>query len=256
MEIKSISAFITGGASGLGAATARFLLSKGAHVTVMDANSERLAAVLAEFGERANGFAGDVTNPSDVNSALEAATTWTLPLRVAINCAGIGHAERILQKDGSPHSLESFERVIRVNLIGTFNVLRLSSGVISKMPVLESGERGVIINTASIAAFDGQIGQAAYASSKGALASLTLPAARDLAGVGIRVACIAPGIIDTPLLGQLPDEVRDRLAREVPFPKRLGLPEDYAVIAEMIIKSGYINGEVIRVDGALRMPPK
>lgn len=256
MEIESISAFITGGASGIGAATARFLLSKGARLTILDANSERLSAVLAEFGERANGIAGDVTSPSDVNSALELATAWPLPLRVAINCAGIGHAERILQKDGSPHDLENFERVIRVNLIGTFNVLRLCSSAISGMPALKDGERGVIINTASIAAYDGQIGQVAYASSKGAVTSLTLPAARDLAAAGIRVACIAPGIIDTPLLGQLPEEVRDRLAREIPFPKRLGLPEDYATVVEMIIKSGYINGEVIRVDGALRMAPK
>lgn len=256
MEIESISVFITGGASGIGAATARSLLTKGAYVTILDANTERLSAVLSELGERANGVAGDVTNPSDVNSALERATAWPLPLRVAINCAGIGHAERILQKNGLPHSLENFERIIRVNLIGTFNVLRLSSNAISQIPVLKNGERGVIINTASIAAYDGQIGQAAYASSKGAVTSLTLPAARDLAAVGIRVVSIAPGIIDTPLLGQLPGEVRDRLAQEVPFPKRLGLPDDYATVAEMIIKSEYINGEVIRVDGALRMAPK
>jgi NAD(P)-dependent dehydrogenase (short-subunit alcohol dehydrogenase family) len=177
-------------------------------------------------------------------------------MRVVVNCAGIGHVERVVQRDGAPHDLAAFERVVRTNLIGTFNVLRLAAAVMASNEPLGDNERGVIVNTASVAAFDGQIGQIAYAASKGGIVGLTLPAARDLSSVGIRVMTIAPGIIDTPLLGQLPEEVRMALAASVPFPKRLGVPQDYAQVVEMIIQSGYLNGEVIRLDGALRMAPK
>lgn len=255
MDISKISVLITGAASGLGAGTAERLIEGGALVTLMDRDPTKLKDQVASLGVGAVSSVGDVTNESDVYQALEVASS-VRPLRVVVNCAGIGHAERVVHRDGSPHSLDDFERVIRTNLIGTFNVLRLSGARIASNEPLEGGERGVIINTASIAAFDGQIGQIAYSASKGGVVGLTLAAARDLSSVGIRVMTIAPGIIDTPLLGQLPDEVRSSLAKSVPFPQRLGLPGDYALLVEMIIQSQYLNGEVIRMDGALRMPPK
>ena len=255
MDISKLSVFVTGGASGLGAATARHLAGLGAFVTLFDRDEGRLAEVSEAIGDAASWAAGDVVNESDVRLGLEKAA-MRRQLRAVVNCAGIGHAERIVTRDGAPHDLANFERVVRTNLIGTFNVLRLAGAAMAANEPLGDNERGVIINTASVAAFDGQIGQVAYSASKGGVVGLTLPAARDLSSVGIRVMTIAPGIIDTPLLGQLPDEVRAALASSVPFPRRLGMPLDYAQIVEMIIRSGYLNGEVIRLDGALRMAPK
>lgn len=255
MNLENISVFITGGASGLGAATAELMVSRGAFVTIFDRNAELAKSVSEKLGASASWASGDVTSESDVMAGLESACSKGA-LRLAVSCAGVGLAERIVKRDGSPHSLSSFERVINTNLIGTFNVLRLSSALMTKFEALEGGERGVIINTASIAAYDGQIGQVAYSASKGGIVGLTLPAARDLASVGIRVMAIAPGIVDTPLLGQLPNEVRTNLASSVPFPKRLGLPSDYANLVEAIVLNEYLNGEVIRIDGALRMGPK
>ena len=255
MDISRLSAFITGGASGLGAATAQHLIKLGALVTLFDRDEPRIKALASELGDSAHWAVGDVTSEADVTKALETAVLRR-PMRVVVNCAGIGHVERVVQRDGAPHDLAAFERVVRTNLIGTFNVLRLAAAVMASNEPLGDNERGVIVNTASVAAFDGQIGQIAYAASKGGIVGLTLPAARDLSSVGIRVMTIAPGIIDTPLLGQLPEEVRMALAASVPFPKRLGVPQDYAQVVEMIIQSGYLNGEVIRLDGALRMAPK
>ncbi len=255
MDISRLSAFVTGAGSGLGAATARHLAELGALVTLFDRDDKRVADVAREIGSSASWASGDVTSESDVRFGLEKATSHR-PLRVVVNCAGIGHVERVVSRDGIPHDLSAFERVIRTNLIGTFNVLRLAAALMAENEPLGDNERGVIVNTASVAAFDGQIGQIAYSASKGGVVGLTLPAARDLSSVGIRVMTIAPGIIDTPLLGQLPEEVRVALAASVPFPKRLGLPGDYAQLVEMVIQSGYLNGEVIRLDGALRMAPK
>ncbi|TAN28790.1 MAG: SDR family NAD(P)-dependent oxidoreductase [Actinomycetota bacterium] len=255
MDISKLSAFVTGGASGLGAATAKRLSELGAAVTIFDRDEERAKATAEELGNSVAWAAGDVTSESDVMQALERSMV-RLPLRVVVNCAGIGHIERVVNREGMPHDLVAFEKVIRVNLVGTFNVLRLASSLMASNEPVDDNERGVIVNTASVAAFDGQIGQVAYSASKGGLVGLTLPAARDLSSAGIRVMTIAPGIVDTPLLGQLPDEVRSALAASVPFPKRLGVPQDYALLVEMIVKSGYLNGEVIRLDGALRMAPK
>lgn len=255
MNLEKTSVFITGGASGLGAATAELLVSRGAFVTIFDRNAELAKSVSEKLGDSVGWSSGDVTSESDVMAGLEEACSRGA-LRLTVSCAGIGLAERIIKRDGDPHSLSSFERVISTNLIGTFNVLRLSSALMANNEPLAEGERGVIINTASIAAYDGQIGQIAYAASKGGIVGLTLPAARDLASVGIRVMAIAPGIVDTPLLGQLPGEVRSSLASSVPFPKRLGLPRDYANLVEAIVLNEYLNGEVIRIDGALRMGPK
>ncbi|MDA8271249.1 MAG: SDR family NAD(P)-dependent oxidoreductase [Actinomycetota bacterium] len=255
MDISRLSAFITGGASGLGAATAQHLIKLGALVTLFDRDEQRVKALANQLGDSASWAVGDVTTEADVSKALETAVLRR-PMRVVVNCAGIGHVERVVSRDGAPHDLAAFERVVRTNLIGTFNVLRLAAAMMASNEPLGDNERGVIVNTASVAAFDGQIGQIAYAASKGGIVGLTLPAARDLSSVGIRVMTIAPGIIDTPLLGQLPEEVRVALAASVPFPKRLGVPQDYAQVVEMIIQSGYLNGEVIRLDGALRMAPK
>lgn len=256
MKIENLSVLITGGASGLGGETGKLLHNLGAQVTLFDRDDDKLAEAAESLGDGCRAVKGDVTNPGDVAHAVAVAQEFDKPFRVVINCAGIGIAERTTSKDGTPHLLESFERVIQTNLIGTFNVLRVSAAAISLATPLEDDERGLIINTASIAAFDGQIGQVAYAASKGGVVSMTLPAARDLSSVGIRVMCIAPGIVDTPLLGQLPSEVRTNLANGVPFPKRLGLPLDYAQLVKSIIENGYLNGEVIRLDGALRMAPR
>lgn len=255
MDISQLSALVTGAGSGLGAATAKLISEQGGLVTLFDKDGAKVEKHAKFLGDNASWIDGDVTNESDVLAAVEKAKAFR-PLRVVVNCAGIGHIERVVGKTGLVHALSSFEKVININLVGTFNVLRLASAEIANNPPLENNERGVIINTASIAAYEGQIGQIAYAASKGGIVGLTLPAARDLAAVGIRVMAIAPGIVDTPLLGMLPEEVRASLANEVPFPKRLGVPEDYAEVVSMIIRSGYLNGEVIRVDGALRMGPK
>ena len=255
MDISKLSAFVTGGASGLGAATAKHLSELGAAVTIFDRDEAHAKAKAEELGGSVAWAAGDVTSESDVRQALEVSMVRR-PLRVVVNCAGIGHIERVVSRDGMPHDLAAFEKIIRVNLVGTFNVLRLASSIMASNDPVDDDERGVIINTASVAAYEGQIGQVAYSASKGGLVGLTLPAARDLSSVGIRVMTIAPGIIDTPLLGQLPQEVRAALAAGVPFPKRLGAPQDYALLVEMIVRNGYLNGDVIRLDGALRMAPK
>jgi len=253
MEITDTSALVTGGASGIGATVARRLAAAGAHVTIVDRNADMGTGIAEEIG----GFfaAADVTSPDGVAAAVATATEAG-PLRVAVGCAGIGWAERTVNRAGDPASLEAFRRVVDVNLVGTFNVLRLAAAAMSRADPLEDGERGVIINTASIAAFDGQIGQAAYAASKGGVVALTLATARDLSPTGIRVCTIAPGLVDTPLLGTLPEEARAALAAGVPFPKRLGHPDDYASLAMEIVRNRYLNGETIRMDAALRMPPK
>jgi len=258
MDINGVAAIITGGASGLGAATARRLAAAGAKVAILDLdrqgeNAEKLVAELG--GENAIFTPADVTDEESVTAAVAAAAELG-PLRIAANCAGIGWAERTIAKDSSPANLDPFKTVININLIGSFNVIRIAASAIAKTEPLEHGERGVIVNTASVAAFDGQIGQAAYSASKGGIVGMTLPIARDLSPVGIRVCTIAPGIFDTPLLGLLPDEARAALASGVPFPKRLGTPEDFASLVQQIAENGYLNGETIRLDGALRMPPK
>jgi NAD(P)-dependent dehydrogenase (short-subunit alcohol dehydrogenase family) len=252
MQVSGIAAVVTGGASGLGGATAQALAAAGARVFALDLPGaiEKAAEV-----EGVTYVPADVTSPAEVQAAIDTATSSGAPLRVAVNCAGVGTAGRVLSKKG-PHDLDAFRKVIEVNLIGTFNVLRLAAAGIAKTEPDQAGQRGVVINTASIAAFDGQIGQAAYASSKGGVVGLTLPAARDLATSGIRVVTIAPGIIDTPMLAGVTDEFRAALAAGVPFPQRLGLPSEYAKLALSIIDQDYLNGEVIRLDGALRMAPR
>jgi NAD(P)-dependent dehydrogenase (short-subunit alcohol dehydrogenase family) len=249
MELHGIGALVAGGASGLGEATARELATRGARVTVADLNEERGKALADEIG---GAFAAaDVTDEAQVQAAVEAVDG----LRLAVSCAGIGWAERTVKKDG-PAALQPFETVVRVNLIGTFNVLRLASATMSAGESDAEGERGVVVMTASIAAFDGQIGQTAYAASKGGVVGLTLPAARDLARLGIRVCTIAPGLFDTPLLAALPQEARDALGTSIPFPPRLGRPDEYAKLACHIAENSMLNGEVLRLDGALRMAPK
>jgi NAD(P)-dependent dehydrogenase (short-subunit alcohol dehydrogenase family) len=252
MQIEGANALVAGGASGLGAATARHLHEAGAHVTIADLNPERGAALAEELG--ANFVAADVTDGDQVAEAVRVAAGKD-GLRISICCAGIGWAEKVAGARGA-HSLEPFETVIRVNLIGTFNVLRLASAAMLANDPDGQGERGVCISTASIAAYDGQIGQIAYSASKGGIVGMTLPAARDVAQSGIRVNAIAPGLFDTPLLAGLPEEARNALGGQVPFPPRLGRPEEYAALAAHIIENTMLNGEVIRLDGALRMPPR
>lgn len=246
---------VTGGASGLGAATARALTSGGASVTILDLQEEKGEALAAELGGGTKFVMTDITDPDQVATAVELAGADG-PLRVAINCAGIGWAERTVARDGTPADFDRFKKVVQVNLFGTFNILSQVAGAMSKLDPLEFGERGVIVNTASVAAFDGQIGQAAYSASKGGVVGMTLPIARDLAAVGVRVCTICPGIFDTPLLALLPEPAREALAAGVPFPKRLGVPDDFAKMALAIIDNGYMNGETVRLDGSLRMAPK
>jgi NAD(P)-dependent dehydrogenase (short-subunit alcohol dehydrogenase family) len=247
-----MNALVAGGASGLGAATARALNAAGANVTIADIDAERGAALAEELG--AAFVATDVTDEAQVQAAVDQAAGED-GLRVSVSCAGIGPAEKTAGRKG-PHSLDLFERVIRINLIGSFNVLRLAAAKMLDNAPDSSGERGVHINTASIAAYDGQIGQVAYSASKGGIVGLTLPAARDLAQSGIRVCAIAPGLFDTPLLAGLPEEVRTSLGATVPFPPRLGRPDEYAALALHIVSNTMLNGEVIRLDGALRMAPR
>jgi NAD(P)-dependent dehydrogenase (short-subunit alcohol dehydrogenase family) len=249
MRIEGSTALVAGGASGLGAATARRLAAGGAQVTIADLNAEKGEALAGELGGRF--VACDVTKPDDVEAAVAAAKG----LRISVCCAGIGWAERTAGKRGA-HSFDPFQTVINVNLIGTFNVLRLAAAAMLGNEPDDEGERGVCINTASIAAYDGQIGQIAYSASKGGIVGMTLPAARDLASMGIRVVTIAPGLFDTPLLAGLPDEARAALGEQVPHPHRLGRPEEYGDLAAHIVANPMINGEVIRLDGALRMPPR
>jgi len=253
MEIKGSGALVSGGGSGLGEATARRLRAAGATVSILDRDASRGQALAKELG--AFFLEADVTDADQVAAAVEEAAS-VAPLRIAVNCAGIGVAERTIARDGTPHDYDHFVRVIMVNLVGTFNTLRLAASAISKTDPSGDGSRGVIVNTASIAAFDGQIGQLAYAASKGGIVGLTLPAARDLAPAGIRVCTIAPGLMDTPLLGRLQADAKDSLAKDVVFPKRLGDPAWFAQLVQAIVENPYLNGEVIRLDAALRMPPR
>ncbi len=254
MQIEGSRALIVGGASGLGEATARRLHALGARVTIADLNEDLGSALAAELGDGAQFVRADVTDAETVQAAVSAASQQG-DLRISVCCAGIGWAERIAGRRG-PHTPEPFETVIRVNLIGTFNVLRLAATAMLAGEPTSAGERGVCVNTASIAAFDGQIGQVAYSASKGGIGGLTLPAARDLASGGIRVCTIAPGTFDTPLLAGLPDEARAALGKAVPFPPRLGRPDEFAALTVHIVENEMLNGEVIRLDGALRMPPR
>jgi len=249
MKLDGIGALVAGGASGLGEATTRELAARGAEVTVADLNQDAGEALAHELGGRF--VEADVTDAGQLQAAVEAVDG----LRFAVSCAGIGWAERTVKRDGAA-ALEPFETVVRVNLIGTFNVLRLTAAAMAANDPDNEGERGAVVMTASIAAFDGQIGQAAYAASKGGVVGLTLPAARDLARLGIRVCTIAPGLFDTPLLAGLPEETRSALGAQIPFPSRLGRPEEYAKLACHVAENTMLNGEVLRLDGALRMPPR
>jgi 3-hydroxyacyl-CoA dehydrogenase/3-hydroxy-2-methylbutyryl-CoA dehydrogenase len=256
MQIQGTGALVVGGASGLGEATARALHERGAHVLIADLDADRGAALAAELGERARFAATDVTHADELQAAVAAAAALTGGgLRISVQCAGIGYAERVARARG-PHRLEAFEKVLAVNLTGTFNALRLASHAMLANEPDDAGQRGVCINTASIAAYDGQVGQIAYAASKGGVVAMTLPAARDLAGSGIRVCAIAPGLFDTPLLAALPAEAREQLAASIPFPPRLGRPAEFAELACHIVANEMLNGEVIRLDGALRMAPR
>ncbi|RVW02285.1 SDR family NAD(P)-dependent oxidoreductase [Rhodococcus spongiicola] len=254
MDIQGTAALITGAASGLGAATAKRFVDAGATVFGLD-----LAPSIERAGEAPAGvtfIAGDVTNEDDVQAALDKIGEAGIPLRAVVNCAGVGWAGRILSKSG-PHQLELFRTVINVNLIGTFNVMRLAANAMQHLPTVdEHGQRGIIINTASVAAFEGQIGQIAYTASKGGVHAMTITAARDLAQVGIRVNTIAPGTIDTPMLAGVTDEYRENLEAGIPFPSRLGRPGEYAQLAQFLTEHDYINGETVRMDGALRMAPR
>jgi NAD(P)-dependent dehydrogenase (short-subunit alcohol dehydrogenase family) len=249
MQLDNTSAIVTGGASGLGAATAAALAAQGVAVFALDLNVDDAPAV-----DGVTYVATDVTDPAQVQAAVDRAAA-AAPLRTVVNCAGIGPSMRILGKKG-PHDLELYASVVKVNLIGTFNVMALAAERIAETDPDEQGQRGVIINTASIAAYDGQVGQAAYSSTKGGIVGLTLPAARDLAQYGIRVCAIAPGIVDTPMLATVSEEFRAGLAAGVPFPQRLARPDEYAQLALSILDHDYLNGEVIRMDGALRMAPR
>ena len=254
MQIKNGVFVVTGGASGLGGATSAMLVANGGTVVIADVAAERGTAYARELGDRAHFVACDVASEADGKTVI--ATAHALgPLRGLINCAGIAIGEKTVGKDG-PHQLDTFSRVVRVNLIGTFNMIRLAAEAMSAHDPGADGERGVVINTASVAAFDGQIGQAAYSASKGGIVGMTLPVARDLAELGVRVMTIAPGIFETPLLGTLPESVRASLAAQVPFPKRLGQPDEYAALALHIITNVMLNAETIRLDGAIRMGPR
>ena len=253
MEIKGQAAIVTGGASGLGAATARALAAAGAKVAIFDVNEKAAADVANDI--KGIAVTCDVADSAGAEAAVKKAAAGHGAARILVNCAGIGPAKRIVGRDG-PQPLADYERVIRVNLIGTFNMMRLVAAAMQPLEAFADGERGVIISTASVAAFEGQIGQAAYSSSKGGVAALTMPAAREFAQWGVRVMAIAPGIFGTPMLRALPQEAQDLLGAAVPFPKRLGSPSEFAALVMHIVRNGYLNGEVIRLDGALRMAPR
>ena len=255
MQIENKVFIVTGGASGLGAATAEMLVKAGAKVMLVDMNADAVAAQARTLGAQASSVVADISQSEAAQAAVDATVAQFGGVNGLINCAGIVRGEKILGKKG-PHALDSFSQVINVNLIGSFNMLRLAAAAMAETPADAEGERGVIINTASVAAFDGQIGQAAYAASKGAIASLTLPAARELARYGVRVMTIAPGIFETPMMAGMTPEVRESLAAGVPFPARLGKPAEYASLVRHIIENSMLNGEVIRLDGALRMAAK
>ncbi len=253
MNIAGLGAIVTGGGSGLGEASAIRLAKAGAKVAIIDMNAAAAAEVAARIGGLA--LPGDVTDEATMIAALEQAQAAHGPCRALVNCAGIGVAKRVVGRDG-PMPLAEFTRVIHVNLVGTFNMMRLAGAQMSKAPPLEDGERGVIISTASVAAFEGQIGQAAYAASKGGITALTLPVAREFAAFGIRVLTIAPGLFHTPLLSALPEEAQKSLGDSIPYPRRLGAPEEFASLVAHMVENRFLNGEVVRLDGALRLPPK
>lgn len=256
MEINANTFLVSGGASGLGGATSTLLARSGANVVIADINKAKGEALAGELGANVRFVECNVADEDSVKAAVAAAVSAFGKLNGAINCAGIGVAEKTVGKENVPHALASFKRVIEINLIGTFNVLRLAAAQMAGQEPNSGGERGVIVNTASIAAFDGQIGQAAYSASKGGIVGMTLPIARDLMKLGIRVVTIAPGLFDTPLLAGLPEDVKKVLGAQVPFPSRLGQPAEFAALAKHIFENEMLNGEVIRLDGALRMPPR
>lgn len=259
MQLQNSAAVITGGTSGLGEATARLFLSQGANVVVLDINETSGKALEAEFAGKLKFYKTDVSYEVDVKLAISSALELFGSIQIVVNCAGVAPVGKTVGKvDGiyGPHSLEVFEKTIKINLIGTFNVIRLAAFAMEKNEPNSEGERGVIINTASVAAYDGQIGQVAYAASKGGIVSMTLPVARDLAKSGIRVMTIAPGLFETPLMLGLPEEARISLGQQVPFPPRLGRPDEYALLVKSIVENPMLNGEVIRLDGAIRMGPR
>jgi NAD(P)-dependent dehydrogenase (short-subunit alcohol dehydrogenase family) len=255
MDTSGKVALVTGGASGLGAATVRTIVAAGGHAMILDLNDQLGQALADELGSSARYVRADVSQAADAEQAVKAVVAAFGALHICVNCAGIGDPQRIVTKEG-PADLERFKKIINVNLIGTFNVARVAAWEMSRNQPGVDGERGVIINTASVAAYDGQIGQAAYSASKGGIVALTLPLARDLSGLGVRVMTIAPGLFDTPLLARLPEDVKASLGAMVPFPRRLGKPAEYAQLAKQIIENAMLNGEVIRLDGAIRMAPK
>jgi NAD(P)-dependent dehydrogenase (short-subunit alcohol dehydrogenase family) len=255
VNLNGKTALVTGGASGLGLATVRALIEGGTRVVLVDLAHTDGATVAKELGEAARFASADVTNSDEVQAAVDMAAEELGGLHVVVNCAGVGFPGRVLTRDGAPNDLERFEFVVRVNLIGTFNVIRLAAAQMASQEP-DGEERGVVVNTASIAAFDGQIGQAAYSASKGGIVGLTLPVARDLAKLLIRCVSIAPGTFDTPMLAGLPDEARAKLAEGIPHPHRLGRPEEFAALVRHVVENPMLNGEVIRLDGALRMPPR
>lgn len=255
MDLANQSVLVTGGASGLGRATAELLWARGAHVVVADRDEAKGNALVSTLAERASFVATDVVDEAAMQTAVDEAVRHA-PLRIAVACAGVGWASRTVDRDGKPHDIGLFRSVIDVNLLGTFNVLRLSAAAMQKNEQDAQGQRGVIVTTASVAAFEGQIGQVAYAASKGGVMAMTLPAARDLAKANVRVMTIAPGTFDTPMLAQLPDEARAALAAAIPNPSRLGDPAEYARLVLAIAQTTYLNGTTIRIDGALRMAPK
>jgi len=254
MKIEGQAALVTGGGSGLGEAVALELARQGARVAIIDVNADNAQRVAGEIG--GIGLAADITDSASLAAVLDGAEAAHGTARIVMNIAGIGSARRVVGKDGSPAPLEDFERVIRVNLIGTYNVVRLTAARIAKLQPLEDGERGVMLMTASVAAYDGQVGQEAYSASKGGIVSMTLPLARDLAQHGIRVCTVAPGLFETPLMRQLPEAVQQSLAASIPFPPRLGRPDEFAALAAHIVTNVHLNGETIRLDGALRMAPR
>lgn len=256
MEISNVVAVITGGASGLGRATAEALVARGGRVMILDRDAQKAAEVVASLGEKAAWVETDVTSEASVKAAIDATRDKFGAIHVCVNCAGVGSAMKTVGRENTPHDLGVYETVIKINLIGTFNVLRLAAAAMAENEGGEDAERGVIVNTASVAAFDGQVGQVAYAATKGGVVGMTLPIARDLAPLGIRCNTIAPGIFNTPLMNAAPDKVKQPLIDMTQFPKRLGHPEEYAALVCHMIENRFLNGETIRIDGAIRMQPR